>query len=216
MATLGTKGGPPNFVHGSKDLVFSTHLTFNEPVSSITNGQLAQMVEDARKEALVDLEQYDFNEKRLPSVITIFAFGNEVILSTSQKGPSFAYDFVVSPVQQSLAICTAVWKDQTGEEKIHFRKGSCGEIMCAHQYYQGHTTPLKEANVRALSGFIYRRQKKVDFIPPCGSNQKDDWGCDLFISQNNINFLNIKTEQEAYDLKTLAGGIKKIDQIRTC
>lgn len=158
LATLGTGDGPPNFVVGSKNLVFSTHLTFNEPVSSITNGQLAQMLKDAWKEMSIDGEQYGYGMKRWPGVVTFFAFGNEVILSSSQRGPSFAYEYAASPVKQSLAICMAVWKDQTREEKTHVRGASCGEIMCAHQYYQVHTTPLKDANVRALTGFYQKKR----------------------------------------------------------
>lgn len=172
LATVGTKDGPPNFVTGSKDVVFSTHLTFNEPVSSITNGQLAQMLKDAWQEMSIDAEQYDYGKNRLPNVVTFFAFENEVILSTSQRGPSFAYDYVASPVKQSLAICMAVWKDQTGEEKTHFRGASCGEIMCAHQYYQVHTTPLKNANVRSLTAFYQKNKKGFQLIPPCGTNEK--------------------------------------------
>jgi hypothetical protein len=172
LATLGTGGGPPNFVVGSKDLVFSTHLTFNEPVSSITNGQLAQMLQDAWKELAIDAQQYDYGKNRWPNVVSFFAFDNEVILSSSQRGPSFAYDYVASPVKQSLAICMATWKDQTGDEKIHFRGASCGEIMCAHQYYQVHTTPLKDANVRALTGFYQKSKDNLKFIEECGTNEK--------------------------------------------
>lgn len=42
LATIGTGDGPLNFAVGSKMLAYYTHLTFNEPVNSNTNGQLAQ------------------------------------------------------------------------------------------------------------------------------------------------------------------------------
>lgn len=171
LATLGTGNGPPNYVFGSKNVVFSTHLTFNEPVSSITNGQLAQMLKDAWKELAIDAQQYSLNTKRLPGVVTFFAFGNEVILSSSLRGPSFTYEYGASPVKESLAICMAVWKDQTGEEKTHVRGASCGEMMCAHQYYQVHTTPLKDANVRSLTGFYFKNDDNLQFIAECGTKE---------------------------------------------
>jgi hypothetical protein len=93
-------------------------------------------------------------------------------IASSQRGPSFAYEYAASPVKQSLALCMAVWKDQTGEEKTHVRCASCGEIMCAHQYYQVHTTPLKDANVRALTGFYQKKDDDLQFIAECGTNEK--------------------------------------------
>ncbi|KAH0490414.1 hypothetical protein TgHK011_001882 [Trichoderma gracile] len=77
-----------------------------------------------------DEDQYDFGATCLPSVMTFFAFGNEVILSSSQKGPSFTYEYSNSPVKESLALCMAVWKEQTGEEKRHGRGGSCEARAC--------------------------------------------------------------------------------------
>ncbi|KAL7819167.1 hypothetical protein V8C44DRAFT_130287 [Trichoderma aethiopicum] len=172
LATVGTGDEPPNYAVGSKVLVFSTHLTFNEPVSSITNGQLAQMLGDAWFEMGADGKQYGFGDTRLPSIMTFFAFGNEVILSSSQKGPSFTYDYSNSPVKESLALCMAVWKEQTGEEKRHDRGGACGEIMCAHQYYQLHNTPLRDAKVRALTAIYSKPKKKITFIAECGTGQQ--------------------------------------------
>ncbi|KAL7822320.1 hypothetical protein V8C26DRAFT_295564 [Trichoderma gracile] len=140
--------------------------------SASTDGQLAQMLTEAWTEMGADGEQYDLGATRLPSVMTFFAFGNEVILSSSQKGPSFTYEYSNSPVKESLALCMAVWKEQTGEEKRHGRGGSCGEIMCAHQYYQLHNTPLKEAKVRALTGTYSKMDQRVMFMDECGTGQR--------------------------------------------
>jgi hypothetical protein len=89
-------------------------------------------------------------------IMTFLAFGNKVILSSSQNGPSFTYEYANSPVKESLSLCMAVWKEQTGEKKRHGRRASCGEMMCAHQYYQLHNTPLKDAKVRCAHGDLLK------------------------------------------------------------
>lgn len=50
----------------------------------------------------------------------------------------------------------------------------------------------------------------------CGTGQQADWGCNLFVAQNNIDYLDTNTEMEPYDINTVAGGVRKIDQIRSC
>ncbi|KAL6864239.1 hypothetical protein J3F83DRAFT_743065 [Trichoderma novae-zelandiae] len=214
---LATRGSSPRRIVDSKNIVFSTHLTFTEPVSSITNGQLAQMLIDAMGEMQEEAKQYGYSYRKWPSAMSFFAFGHEIILSTSQKGPSFTYDYAASPVRESLAICSAVWREQTGQgDKRHYRDASCGEIMCAHQYYQGHATPLKDVRVRALTGFFDRVGQAIKFIPECGTGNDADWGCNLFVAQNNIDYLAVDTQAVAYDLSTLAGGDPKKDQIDMC
>ncbi|WAO88892.1 Hypothetical protein NCS54_00625900 [Fusarium falciforme] len=78
---------------GPHKWVFSTYLVFNEPVSSITSGQLRQIASDAIDEMSEDIMQYKPEDddrtgrpRRLPGVMTIMAFDNEIILASSQKG----------------------------------------------------------------------------------------------------------------------------------
>lgn len=157
--------------------VWSTHLVFNGNVQSIRDGQLITLLWDARDEFVEDAQQYEFGPKRWPGAITILAFDNEIIISSSQKGPSFTYKYSQTPVKELLAQCSAIWQQGAAgrEEKQHRSQGSCGEIMTAHQYYltrqnqQG--PPLHTQNARTVTLFHNPFTKITDLIPPCGTNQ---------------------------------------------
>jgi hypothetical protein len=151
---------------------YSSHLTFKEPVSTITDGQLWQMVDDALKEIPPVLAQYGISKKKgLSTVMTVLAFGNEIILASTQKGDdSFTYGFGDGNTQvaRALQLCQAVWKDRANlgeddEPPIHKNKGHCGEPMAAHLYYASHTTPLAEQNARVAT-IVYKKR-----APPCGT-----------------------------------------------
>lgn len=157
--------------------VWSTHLMFNGNVQSIRDGQLVKLLWDARGEFVEDAQQYEFAPKRWPGAITILAFGNEIILSSSQKGPSFTYQYSQTPVRELLAQCSAVWQQGAAgrEEKPHRSQSSCGEIMTAHQYYltrqNQQQPPLHTQNARTVTIFHNLLTQVTDLIPPCGTNQ---------------------------------------------
>ncbi|EEU39833.1 uncharacterized protein NECHADRAFT_79715 [Fusarium vanettenii 77-13-4] len=191
--------------------VFSTYLVFNEPVSSITSGQLKQIAFDAFDEMAEDIMQYDpENEartgrpRRLPGVMTIMAFDNEIILASSQKGSvAFLSRYPDNPVSQTLDLCQTAWRDQVlsqepeNEQKAtqdHFRQRKCGEVSTFFQYYQIH-------------------DKKIADLAP---KARDVWGCNLLVKHANIDvdYFQNDVQEEPYDLDEIAGGIKKIGQIQ--
>lgn len=65
--------------------MFSSHLTFNEEVKTITDGQLTKIAGDAFREMEVDFKRYGVARgiKLRPGVMTILAFGKEIILEKS-------------------------------------------------------------------------------------------------------------------------------------
>ncbi|KAF4269361.1 hypothetical protein KXX13_001510 [Aspergillus fumigatus] len=181
---------------------YSSHLTFKEPVSTITDGQLWQMVRDALDEIPAVLTQYGISKNKGGSnVMTVLAFSNEIILASSKKSvDSFTYEF-------------GDGNTPNNELPIHKNQGHCGEPMAAHLYYASHTTPLAEQNARVAT-IVYKSR-----APPCGTGKTDYWGCNLFVEQMKMRVVDLdigKTPNESYDLSTLAGGNPKIDQIPVC
>ncbi|KAL6851337.1 hypothetical protein ACO1O0_008465 [Amphichorda felina] len=166
--------------------VFSTHLTFNDDVAGITNGQLRKIAEDAFQEMTRDFLQYRpkmANRKQgkpamIPAVLTILAFGNEIILSSSQKGQSgFINEVTDSPVKWKLELCTSVWAEFNinPEEPDHKNGRGCGEIMVLHQYYQSHREELSHWDPKPRATTVHKQWKEdtIRIIPPCGT--EDDY-----------------------------------------
>ncbi|CAM1510070.1 Fc.00g004050.m01.CDS01 [Cosmosporella sp. VM-42] len=141
--------------------LWSSHLKFKEEVKSITSGQLTKIAIDAYKEMEADFKQYEIqgDEALLPDVMSILAFGTEIILASSQKGAGALIDrFPDSPVRQNLELCKIVWRDYgTGTEQANKNKGKCGEVMTFHQYYRTHPQePLLDLKDRARATTVRR------------------------------------------------------------
>lgn len=80
-------------------VLFSSHLTFNDDVSSITDGQLTQMALDAYNEIAGARTQYGLNRDTQPGALSVMAFDKEIILASSQKGKtSFTYEMTQTDV----------------------------------------------------------------------------------------------------------------------
>jgi hypothetical protein len=71
--------------------------------------------------------------------MTIMAVGNEVYLSSSQRGASsFTYNYAETPLRYWLRICELVWRQRGLPDGEHWNDGKCGEVMVTHQYYVNH------------------------------------------------------------------------------
>jgi hypothetical protein len=90
-----------------RSFLWTSHLKFMEPVSKISDGQLWQMAYDAYDEMTTEMGRYGVTAKKDVSTgLTILAFGNEIILSSTVKGlGAFAYDYPPSSVSKSLQLC---------------------------------------------------------------------------------------------------------------
>lgn len=159
-----------------RNWMWSSHITFKYPVSAITDGQLWQIATDAYKEIPADMNQYGISvNKHQPGALTILAFGNEIILASSQRGqPSYTYNYANTDVLESLKLCQIIWKDNgpddSSTDKQHANRGQCGEVIAAHLYYSIYTTPLKERQARI--GTVVSRGGEMRFFPPCGNPEK--------------------------------------------
>ena len=166
--------------------VFSSHLKFNGNVADITDGQLRKIAEDAYQEMVENFmlyspemdEEIEGKPVMIPAVITILAFGNEIILSSSQKGKSgFINDVTDSPVKDKLQLCMSTWADFGGNPKKpdHKNGRGCGEIMTLHQYYQIHTEKISHLVPKARATTVHKnwRDGTIRIIPPCGT--QDDY-----------------------------------------
>lgn len=110
--SLVTAWPPDRTAHTVRNFMWSSHLTFSSSVDTITDGQLWQLARDAYNEIEPDREQYDIGKKRQPGVMTVLAFGNEIIFASSMKGTSsFAYEYQNTPVLQNLQLCQVIWRD---------------------------------------------------------------------------------------------------------
>ncbi|PLB48818.1 hypothetical protein P170DRAFT_357810 [Aspergillus steynii IBT 23096] len=190
---------------------WSSHLKFKKPVEEITDGQLWKIALDAYNEVPADMKQYGIRKGARPSAMTVLAFDHEIILASSQKGDSFAYNYPDTPVLKSLQLCQSVWKDVVKDgDNPHNNGGKCGEPMATQLYYTENKTPLKDRDAR-IATIVWGRQ-----VPPCGDSETSDiWGCNLFVYDQGAKVIDIKTPSEKYDLKTLAGGVT-FDQIQLC
>ncbi|CAI6100986.1 unnamed protein product, partial [Clonostachys chloroleuca] len=124
---------------GGHQWVFSTHITFNGPVTTITDGQLKKLADAAYEET----------------------FGNEIILSSSQKGPAaFINEVAESPIRQQMELGRAVFIDfninSNPAQQDHRNGRKCGEVTAFHQYYQLHAQPLQERTPLARAGTVHR------------------------------------------------------------
>lgn len=158
------KGGPNNVA--KRSWVFSSHLIFKEPTDRdhISDEQLTSIAIDAFKEMqlLWGPDNYDIPAKGQPTVMTALAYGNEIILSSSQRGhTSFSYGEPnwrknkdtshrerrprANRVLDYLDLCEKLFMDATidmertgAERERHRTKGKCGEQLAAHAYYRIH------------------------------------------------------------------------------
>lgn len=172
LATLRTSQKDSNH-----NWMWSSHLTFNEEVKTITAGQLTKIAVDAYKEMEADFMRYDISDDftLLPGVMSILAFDKEIILASSQKGLGALIDrYQESAVYKDLELCKIIWRDYgTGTEIEHDHKGKCGEVMTLHQYYRTHPeTPLYDLTDRARATTV-RKLRNGNYAPmlPCGRPQ---------------------------------------------
>ncbi|KAL1864952.1 hypothetical protein VTK73DRAFT_5581 [Phialemonium thermophilum] len=203
-----------------RNWVWSSHITFNGPVSEISDGQLWQIALDASDEVDPDRKQYGISPKNQPAAMGVLAWGNEIILASSQKGPtSFSYNYPNTDILLGLQLCQIVWRDYgPGQSDTRHRNdGKCAEQMAAHLYYLSRPRPSPLSRQSARVGTIVRNNKggkaKTD---PCGDVEKDSWGCNLFVADQALTVLDKNTPSESYDLSSLAGGVARIDQITLC
>ncbi|KAK2761655.1 hypothetical protein FQN54_001483 [Arachnomyces sp. PD_36] len=204
----------------ARNWLYSTHLVFNKPVEdSISGRQLWKIARDAVDEMVVERQRYGISEGAQPNALAILAWGNQIIISSTQKGsPSFSYGYYHTEVLESLNICHKVWADVTqskGEIKGHKGTGRCAEPMAAHLYYSLETIPLQNHNAR-IGTWVYVRDGDWTQIDPCGDPRKPNWGCNLFVKHQNLRVLDKTLEPDDYNLDEIAGGVALIDQIQLC
>ncbi|KAL6229676.1 hypothetical protein BDW75DRAFT_90837 [Aspergillus navahoensis] len=200
---------------------FSSHLVFKNTVDQITDAQLWQIARDAATEMEADAEQYQISKKRTPNAMGVLAWGNDIILASSQVGQSsFTYDYKSTPVLESLKLCQMVWRDNApfySEEThgTHRTKGKCAEQLSAHMYYYITDIPLQIQHAR-VGVWVRNGKGEWEKRDPCGNPKGDNWGCNLFVADQNLQVLKSDITEEPYDLATLAGGLDKRDQIQLC
>lgn len=89
-------------------------------------------------------------DKDKPKTVSVLAFGNEIIISSSMKGSMpFAYTVENSPAAKILVECQKTWVRGGGAEgTTHKNDAGCAEVWVTQLYYNTHTTALKDQNAR--------------------------------------------------------------------
>ncbi|PGH17919.1 hypothetical protein AJ79_00818 [Helicocarpus griseus UAMH5409] len=192
---------------------FSSHLKFKESVDQIEDGVLWQIARDAIDEMTAEAEQYGITRRNIPGAMAILAWGNEIILASSQRPISFSYGYHGTEVLESLKLCQMVWHEMTGDDQEHRRQGMCAEPMAVHLYYSMTETPLQNQRAR-IGAWTPIRSGGWKQSDPCGF--ADEWGCALFIADQNLQVIKDDITPKEYDLKELAGGVSIRDQIQLC
>ncbi|KAF3398635.1 hypothetical protein DPV78_007101 [Talaromyces pinophilus] len=80
------------------------------------------------------MSQYQVGKRFKPGALTILAWGNEIILASSQKGSnSFTYEGEPSKVLEILQMCQTTYLEnyKAGTATGHRTQGKCGEEMSA-------------------------------------------------------------------------------------
>lgn len=103
--------------------------------------------------------------------MTVLAFGNEIILSSSQKGGnSFSYEYGDTEVLKTLLLCQVAWNEDSREDQTHKNRGKCGELFTSQMYYLLYDTPLAERNAGvATVTFNKGALRRTD---PCGTHDR--------------------------------------------
>lgn len=176
-------------VERSHRWLFSTRIVFNEPVSALSNGQVAQMVKDGFMEMEREIRQYGVEATAGPELavqptsMTIMAFDHEIIMASTQKGSvSLINEARDSPVKAKLELCQAFWKDNIrgpvrpskGPDYRNSRR--CGEIMAFHLFYLKHGSgrDISELDPKARVTTIHKDESSnLVIINPCGPTSRE-------------------------------------------
>ncbi|CZR38197.1 hypothetical protein FPRO06_07231 [Fusarium proliferatum] len=219
---------------GSHRWVWSSYLEFKDPVSSITDSQIRMMAQNAHKEMEIDMMQYDPEDQDgqfaiLPTVMTILAFDNKIILASSQRGRSgFINEWPQSPVKLSLDRCSVFWReralanpDYSNPYSWHRNKAKCGEVNAFHLYYMTNDQPIPDLNPKMRVTSVRKQGKNYVIVPPCGQNKngvdsKTEWGCNLLVPDQKVKYINDDVAPAGYGLKKIAGGVQRQGQIQMC
>ncbi|KAK1580596.1 uncharacterized protein LY79DRAFT_661048 [Colletotrichum navitas] len=197
-----------------RSFVFSSRLKFKQAtdVTHISDKQLTSLAIEAYKEmeALEEPNKYDISKYIRPTVITALAYGDEIILSSSQKGQtSFSYGDPDHPdsrpranrVKQQLDLCQQTFMHNVPEadrnKDRHRNNGQCGEQLVAHAFYNIHPEPdadLSKMNARVTTvqrGVGDNTGRGIFAIDPCNTPRtKSDttgyWGCAEFVRRPEV------------------------------
>lgn len=123
-----------------RNYLLSSHITFNGPVNQITDAHLWKLAIVAYSYLEPDIVQYEIDTTNTPGALTILAWGNEIILASSQKGyNSYTYQGKESKVSKILEKCQATYLEKVpgGQARRHRTKGKCGEkwqLICTTSF----------------------------------------------------------------------------------
>ncbi|KAF1975582.1 hypothetical protein BU23DRAFT_503543 [Bimuria novae-zelandiae CBS 107.79] len=191
------KAGAENMIAGKpvskgkmqNRLIFMAHYTVP---GRLTDPQLVQIAMDGYMDMLNSASQYDIHKTDLPSVMTVFYYSNEIIISSSQKGGqaiTYTRDNAVSALV-----------DQCIAPAVKSNDAKCGEMSAAQLFQRLHPTiPISTANIVTVTVISENRNnafssKEADLKvwPPCSKDVGG--GCDQIIGPGKVIAREVKPE----------------------
>jgi hypothetical protein len=148
-------------------LVFMSHFKVPGKLDDI---KLVKLVMEGYKDMLDSAKQYNVHKGDLPSVMTGFHYGNEVILASSQKGGT------ALTYTRDNAVSALVNQCITPAEKSNEAK--CGEMSAAQLYQRLHPgSAISSANVITVTVISEKKNNAyateladLKVWPPCSKD----------------------------------------------
>lgn len=119
MALSSGEWNPEERFSKRRNFVFNSHIVLENEALKLSPGQQAQMALDAFNEMGKELDRYDItSQKSIPGVMLALLFDNEIILSSSQKGPAqFMTDFGDPRLREDLLRCQATFRETYNKDE---------------------------------------------------------------------------------------------------
>lgn len=196
-----------------------------EKKEKATDEEMVKIVHDGSKEMR---ESWDSSipKNKQPSIMTAMEIDNQIYMASSMKGDySFIYEYktkdkggkvgdgtirkgVPKEIADALKDAQSTGSSEDRNNVQHRNDASCGELMASYTYLlKNHGQSLKNKKPKRTIAWLYTKSSEGKEVEeawnPCGTDQKDAWGCDTFCHHMGFDTIDVKTE-EACELPKIA------------
>lgn len=196
-----------------------TSIADLEKKDKISDGELMKIAHEASLEMR---SSWDSAPKaKRPSVMTVMEIDNQLYMASSMKGDySFIYEYKTNnggghtadgTVRKSVPkeIAEALGNAKSGSNRNnvqHKNDASCGELMASYTYLLKNSgQSLKSKKPKRTIAWLHTTDREGKTVTdkawdPCGTDDKESWGCDMFCNKMNFDPVKIADTKEAKDV----------------
>lgn len=168
-------------------LIFMAHYDVPGKIEDV---QLVKIAMDGYMDMLANAKQYNIHKDDLPSVMTVFHWGKELIIASSQKGGQALTYTRDNAVTQLVDRCIAP------AEKSNDAK--CGEMSAAQLYQRLHpNVPIASQKITTVTVISGKRnnaysstEDDVKVWPPCSKEEVSPASVTRLIAEHRLTCLN--------------------------